>query len=117
MDASACDPPIESMAGGRTLLEITHLDPVQIILWQLVPFRSHLDPEDPRGIQPEDLGLDLAGGRPVAARVDQSLPNLEPPKRLDLPPRRAVPDRAGAPEHVVGANDGDTFVQDLRAAR
>ena len=41
--------------------------------------------------------------------------NLEAPERLDLPLRRAVPDRVRAPQHVVGAEGVDDLAEQVGA--
>src|SRR6266487_6955119 len=58
----------------------------------------HVDTEDPRCIQPEDLLLHHARERRIPVLLDQRLGHLEAPERLDLPLRRTVPDRVGAPQ-------------------
>src|SRR5688572_5533330 len=53
------------------------------------------------GVQAEDLGAQASGHLRIAESLSQRGMDLERPERLDLVLRRAVPDRVGAPQHVV----------------
>jgi len=56
-------PAVPPMARNRTFLEIGHLDLAQVVGRNFVALRIHVDVEDPRRIQPEDLLLHVGGER------------------------------------------------------
>src|SRR5207244_8586306 len=76
-----------------------------------------IDADHPRRVEPEELRFDGAGERRVPVLVDERLWDLEAPERLDLPLRRAVPDRVRAPEDVVGPERADDLTDQVRARR
>src|SRR5439155_18800503 len=112
---SCGDPSIPAVARGGPVLEIRHLHPAEIVLGDLVAFGVHVDAEDPRGVQPEDLLLHGASQGRVPVPFDQPSGDLEAPKRPDLPLRRPIPDRIGSPEHVRGAEGVAELTEQVRA--
>src|SRR5258708_10405468 len=114
---SARDPAVPVVARVGALLEITHLDPAQIVGGNLVAPGVHIDAENPRAVQAEDLLLHRTGQRCVAMPLDQGVGNLETAERFDLPLRRAIPDRIGSPKHVIRAERVDQLTQQMRARR
>src|SRR5438105_3166512 len=113
--ASSRDPPVPAVAGGGAVLEVRHLDPAQVVRGEIVPLGVHVDGEDPRGVQSEDLLLHRARERPVPVSLHERVGNLEAPEGLDLPLRRPVPDRVRPPQHVVGAEGVDDLAEQVGA--
>src|SRR5882762_5482340 len=71
-----------------------------------------------RAVAAEDAGLHRAVGRAErreAVFLLHVLGDLEPAQRLDLPLRRAGPQRVGAPDDMVGAEALDERAHDERA--
>src|SRR5687767_5948736 len=56
---------------------------------------------NPGGVEPEDLGAQRRSNLGIAVLGAQFWRDLKSAERLDLVLWRAVPDRIGAPEHVV----------------
>ena len=75
------------------------------------------DPVDPSRIQTEDLRAQRRRDLGIAIHRAQFGGDLESAKRLDLILRRAVPDRVGAPEHVVLAAVLEELAERMRRAR
>src|SRR4030095_10912705 len=96
-------PAVPAVAGGDALVPIRHLHAAQVVLRDLVALGVDVDAEHARRVQPEDPLLDLPRERRVSVPVDEGLRDLEAPERLDLPLRRAVPDRVRPPQDVVRA--------------
>src|SRR5688572_7673427 len=69
---------------------------------------------DPRGVQAEDLRPQGGGDLGVAVALPERGGGLERPERLDLVLRRAVPDRVGPPEDVIGAAGADQLAKRVR---
>src|SRR5262249_19760301 len=109
------DPAVPVVARGGSLVEIRHLHTGQIVLRDLVALRGDVDAEDARGVQAEDLLLLAARQGRVVVLLDERRRNLEASERVDLPLGRPVPDRIGAPQHVVGAERGDALPEQVRA--
>src|SRR5688572_5992821 len=63
----------------------------------------------PRGVEPEYLGAQGGSDGRITVLRAQRLGDLEGTERLDLVLRRAVPDRIGAPEHIVLADVLEQF--------
>src|SRR5262245_17542368 len=104
---SGRDPAVPAVTRGYAFLEIGHLDAAQVVIGNPVTRGVHVDAEDARRAQPEDLLLHRARERRIFVLLDQHLGNLEAAERVDLPLRRAVPDRVRAPQYVVGAEGAD----------
>src|SRR5215471_1020820 len=104
---SGRDPAVPAVTRGYAFLDIGHLDAAQIVLGKLVTRGVHVDAEDARPVQPEDLLLHRARERRIFVLLDQRLGNLEAAERVDLPLRRAVPDGVCPPQHVVGTEGAD----------
>src|SRR5437667_10328975 len=98
---SARDPAVPAVARGHSFIDIRHLYAAQIVLRDLVAGGVHVDAEEARGVQSEDLLLHSARQGRVMVPGDERLGDVEAPERFDLPLRRAVPDRIRAPEHMV----------------
>src|SRR5216684_8724189 len=72
------------------------------------------DPVDPGVVQAEDLPLGALGQLWVGVLPAQLLRDLEPPERLDLPLRAAVPDGVGPEEDPVLAEESQPLAEDVR---
>src|SRR5882672_5691017 len=66
------------------------------------------------GVEAEDLGLALLRERGVAEALLELGRDLERPQRLDLSLGRAVPDRVGAPDDVVLADEPEQLAEHVR---
>src|SRR5262245_1694012 len=114
---SAGDPAVPAVGGGGALVEVGHLDAGEVVLRDLVALGVDVDSEQARGVEAEDLLLHRARERSVAVRGYQRRRDLEAAERVDLPLRRAVPDRVRAPEHMVGAERGHDLAEQVGARR
>src|SRR6266481_7416644 len=108
-------PAVPAVARNGPVVEIRHLHARQVVLRNLVALRGHVETEDTGGIQPEDLLLLAARQWRVVVLLDQPGGHLEATKRLDLPLRRAVPDRVGTPQHMVRAERADELTEQVGA--
>src|SRR5579884_941027 len=105
------DPAVEAPTGIGAFIEIPHLDTAQIISRNVTPNGADIDSEQSRGVEPEDLLFHRTSHRLISVLLDEAFGNLKPPEGFDLPLRRAVPNRIGPPQHVVGAERGDQFAE------
>src|SRR5688572_807835 len=71
---------------------------------------------DARRVQTEDLGAQRRRNFGIAVHRAQLRRDLESAKRLDLVLRRTVPDRVGAPQHVVLTAILDELAERMRRA-
>src|SRR5437899_7051761 len=109
------DPAVPAVARHRAVVEVRHLHASQVVLRNLVALRGHVDAEDAGGVQAEDLLLLAAREWRIVVLLDERRGHLETAERLDLPLRRAVPDRVGTPQHVVRPERADDLAEPVGA--
>src|SRR5262252_5365346 len=95
---------VSGVARRAAVLEIGSLqlgDPVPLHRRE---FGAQIEPVKARRVVTEDRALDGAVGGSEGSKTPlllHVLRDFEPAERLDLPLRRTVPHRVGAPEHVI----------------
>ena len=84
----------------------------------LIAFRAAAGstPKQPRGVETQDLILDLGSQLRIFVRVDQIVGDRDSPHSLDLALGAAVPDRIGSPHDVVSAGDLDHLAEHVHTA-
>src|SRR2546425_11267970 len=112
---SRCYPAVLGVARRCSGLLVELLYLIDIVARYWVSLRLRVDPVNARRIQAEDLPLDLRAERLVAELLHQRAWHLQAAQRLDLPLRRAPPDRIGAPQDVVGPESVDHHSQYMAA--
>src|SRR5262245_48887014 len=102
---------LERRISGRTVGGLARSDRIGV---RLPPPLRYVDTVDPGAIEAEHLLLEHRRELRVAVRLSQHRVNLEAAEGLDLVLRVTIPDRVGAPEHIVLADVLQEFAQEVR---
>src|SRR5262245_29327222 len=94
-------PTIGFAARLRSFFQITHSEPSQNVMLQLISFRLGIDAEYTRRVQSEDIFLHLTRQKLIVMLLDQLIRNLEPSKSFDLPLRGTIPHRVHATHQMI----------------